>query len=127
MFGVDSSIERSEIRRDVLQDERSPFRGFARVESRQREQEIRQRPESTRESERAPRPHASVWDALDEIGREQGTPQEQSVSSEAMARIQERTTEQQQEREAVKIKQERLDREKQEREQERDIGLGYGF
>ena len=127
LFGVDSSVEQPEIRRDVLQDEHSPVRGIARMENRQRERESRQRPESTRESERAPRRHASVWDALDEIGREQGTSQEQSISNDAMARIQERTTEQQQEREAVKIKQERLDREKQEREQERDIGLGYGF
>ena len=127
LFGVDSSVEQPEIRRDVLQDEHSPVRGIARMENRQRERESRQRPDSTRESERAPRRHASVWDALDEIGREQGTSQEQSISNDAMARIQERTTEQQQEREAVKIKQERLDREKQEREQERDIGLGYGF
>ena len=69
----------------------------------------------------------SVWDALDEIGREQETPQEQSVSNEAMARIQERTAEQKQERETEEAGRQKLERDKQEREQERDIGLGYGF
>jgi len=93
LFGVERTIERSDVERARLEVERTPLRGIPRMENHQRE-----------------RGRQPSQDALDEIGREQRTPQEQSVSNEAMTRIQERTTEQ-----------------KQEREQERGIGLGYGF
>ncbi len=76
---------------------------------------------------RALRRQASVWDALDEIGREQGTSQEQSVSSEAMARIQERTAEHKQEREATDVEQKKLEREKLEQERDHCMGLGWGM
>jgi len=125
LFGAESSVEQTDVERKRPEFERSPVRGIARMESRQRERESQQRPESTRKSERTPPRQASVWDALDEIGREQVAPQEQSASSEAMARIQERTAEQKQERETEEAERQKLEREKQEREQ--DIGLGYGF
>ena len=127
LFGVEPSVKQTDVERERPEFERSPVRGIARMESRQRDRENRQRPESTRDSERAPRRQASVWDALDEIGLEQETPQEQSVSSEAMARIQERSAEQKQERETQEAERQKLEREKQEREQERNIGIGYGF
>ena len=123
LFGVELAVEQPEIRRDVLQNERNSVRESARIGSRQREREGQQ----SRQPERAPPRQASVWDALDEIGREQVTPQDQSISSEAMTRIQERTAEQKQERETEEAERQKLEREKQEREQGRDIGLGYGF
>ena len=127
LFGVEPSVEQTDVERERVEIEHGPVRGIARMESRQRERENRQHSESTRDSERTPRRHASVWDALDEIGHEQGTPQEQSVSNDAMARVQERTAEQRQERETEEAERQKLEREKQEREQDRDIGLGYGF
>ena len=127
LFGVEPSVEQADAEPKRLEIGHIPVRGFARMESRQRERESRQRPEPARDSERAPKRQASVWDALDEIGREQGTPQEQPDSSEAMARVQERTAEQKQERETEEAERQKQEREKQEREQDRDNGIGYGF
>ena len=127
LFGIEPSIEKTDVEHSRAETERRPLRGFGRIESRERERRIQQNQESRREPERAPRRHASVWDALDEIGREQETPQEQSVTSDAMARIQERTTEQKQEREAEEEERQKLSRAEQERDQENDMGLGYGF
>ena len=127
LFGVEPLVERTDVERERLEIERSPVREIVRMESLQRERESQQRPEFTREPERAPPRQTSVWDALDGIGREQETPHEQSISGEAMTRIQERTAEQKQEREAEEAERQKLEREKHEREQDRDIGLGYGF
>ena len=127
LFGAEPSIEKTGAERERPEIERRPVRGIAWMDNRQRERESRQSREPFREPERAsPRP-TSVWDALDEIGHGQETPQEQSVSDEAMARIQERTAKQKQERETEEAERQKLDREKQEREQERGVGLGYGF
>jgi hypothetical protein len=97
------------------------------MENRQIEPESQQRNERASVPERVPSPQASVWDALEEIGRERGTSQEQSVSNNAMARVQERSTEQQRERETIEAERQRLEHKKQEREQERDFGLELGF
>ena len=118
LFGVEPSVEKTE---------RSPVRGLARMEVRQLERGRQPSQERAREPELAPPRQTSVWDALDEIGLEQETSQEQSVSTDAMARIQERTAEQKQERETEEAERQKLEREKHEREQDRDIGLGYGF
>ena len=123
LFGVEQADAESE----GLEIERIPVRGIARMENRQPERESRQRPESMRDSERVRPRQTSVWDALDEIGREQGTPQEKAVSSEAMERIQQRTTEQQQEREREAAELERAKLEQEKMEQERNVGLGLGF
>ena len=126
-MGIEPSVEKTDVERVRVEIERSPVRGIARMANRQRARESRQRPEPAHDFERAPRRRASVWDALDEIGCEQGTPQEQSAASEAMARIQERTAEQKQERETEEAERRKLEREKQEREEDRDIGLGFSL
>jgi hypothetical protein len=65
--------------------------------------------------------------SLDKIGREQPAAPDREGASDAMERIQQRTSEHQQEREleAANVERERLEREK--LEQERDIGIGYGM
>jgi len=127
LFGVEPSFQQSEPKRERPEIERSPMQGLARMESRERGRESQQRRELKNEPERAPTREASVWDALDDIGRERGTPQEQSVSSDAMARVQQRTAEQQRERETEEAERQRLEREKQEREQERQISIGSSY
>ena len=127
LFGVEPSVEQTDVEPERPEIDRTPVRGFARMEGRQRERRREPSQEPARESERVPQRQTSIWDALDEIGREQESPQEKSVSNEAMARIQERTAEQKQERETEEAERQKLEREKQEREQDRDIGLGYGF
>lgn len=74
------------------------------------------------------RRQTSVWDALDKIGREPERPQQQSVSSDAMVRIQERTAEQKQEREkeATELERAKLEREGMEQEMEQGFGMGFG-
>ena len=129
LFGVEPSVEQSKPERGRLEIERSPLRGLATIKSRQRERGSQRNQEPAREPERAPPRQTSVWDALDEIGREQETLQEQSVSSEAIARIQDRTAEQKQERETEDAERQQRECEKQIQEQEREqeVGLGYGL
>ena len=128
LFGVEPSVERTDVERVRLEIERSSVRGIPRLENHHSERGRQPSQERARESEQAPPRQASVWDALDEIGREQRTPQEQSVSNEAMTRIQERSAEQKQEREneATEIERTKLEREKMEQERSQSMGFGLG-
>lgn len=127
MFGVEPSIARTEIDRDALQTESEPARGLARMKARQRNRECEQHGEIQDAPERTPSRQASVWDALDGIGREQASPYGPSTTSDAMKRVQNRTTEQQQdrEREAAEVERERLKHER--AEHEKSIEIGYEF
>ena len=129
LFGVAQEPEKPTIDRNLAQDAPTPLRGIARLKARRMEREEvqarKQEREISRPSKHQPEREASIWDALDGIGREQSSLHEKATTSDAMQRIQERTTEQQQEREAAQIEQERLEREK--AEQERDRGLDLGF
>ena len=131
LFGVEQETEKSTIERQLTQDEPTPLRGMARLKARRMEREELQARKQERETSRPRKDRsereASIWDALDGIGRVQNSTRDQSETSDAMTRIQERTAEQQQERETEEAEQQRLEREKQEREQARDIGLGYGL
>ena len=131
LFGVARETERPTLRHHLTQEEPAPLRGIARLKAERLEREQRQsqmlEQEASSPREREPEREASVWDALDGIGREQASPHDQAAASDAMQRIQERTTEQQQEREAVKNEQDRLEREKAEQEIDHGIGLGRGL
>ena len=127
LFGVEPSVEQTDVDRKRPEVERIPVSGFGWTESYERGRASPRNQETARKDERAPPRQTSVWDALDEIGRERETTQEQSASTDAMARIQERTAEQLRERETEEAERQKLEREKQEREQDRDIGIGYGF
>jgi len=107
------------------------LRGIARLKAERLERDQHQRQKQERETsslrEHESERQASIWDALDGIGRETHSPDAQATASEAMQRIQERTTGQRQEREreGEEIERAKLDREKM--EQERGVGLGFGF
>ena len=133
MFGVVQETEKSTIERHLTQEEPTPLRGMERLKARRMVREALQAGKQEREistpRKREPEREPSIWDALDGIGREQASQPDQSTKSEAMQRIQERTTEQQQERKAVKAERDRLERETAEREkleQERDYGMDLG-
>ena len=131
LFGVEPSIQQVQIQRSPLPPEREPVRGLAHVKARQqerqREREREQEQEEQRALKRPPSLEESIWDSLDKIGRDNSPSPEQEVTSDAMARVQERTAEQKQERETEEAERQKLEHEKQERDQDRDIGLGYGF
>ena len=125
LFGVEPSVEQAELRHCPSPAEREPVRGLARLKARQHERE--------RNEERALKPpqlfEESIWDSLDKIGREPSPSSNRDGSTDAMERIQQRTTEQQQarEREAAEVERERQEREKLEQERDQGIGLGYGM
>jgi hypothetical protein len=122
LFGVAPSAEDVEVQRSPSQVEREPIRGLERVKARQQERER----EEQLSLKRPPSQEESIWDSLDKIGREQSSPSDREGTSDAMDRIQQRTTDQQQEREREAAEErERLEREK--LEQERDYGMGYGL
>ena len=127
LFGVEPSIQQVQIQRSPLPSEREPVRGLAHVKARQQERQREREREEQRALKRPPSLEESIWDSLDKIGRDNSPSPEQEVTSDAMARVQERTAEQKQERDTEEAERKELEREKQEREQERDIGLGYGF
>ena len=127
LFGVEPSIQQVQIQRSPLPPEREPVRGLAHVKARQQERQRERGREEQRALKRPPSLAESIWDSLDKIGRDNSPSPEQEVTSDAMARVQERTAEQKQERETEEAERQKLEHEKQEREQDRDIGLGYGF
>jgi hypothetical protein len=123
LFGVESSVEQTEVQRNPLSAKREPVRGLARMKARQQERKR----EDQRALKRPPSLEESIWDPLDKIGREQ--PHDRGGASDAMERIQQRSTEQQREleREAAEAERERLEREELEQGRDREIGLDYGF
>ena len=133
LFGVDQELEKPTTERQLTQEEPTSLRGIERMNARRMEREQRQHQtqeqEISKPREREPEREASIWDALDGIGREQASPPDQSSTSDAMQRIQERTTEQQKERvrKAAEIERDRLEREKLDRERDQDRGFGYGY
>ena len=130
LFSVEQEKEKPTIDRHLIQDERETLRGLARLKAERLEREKHQKRERDVPSprEREPEREASVWDALDSIGREPASSQEQMTASDAMQRIQDRTSEQQQEREreAAEIERVKLEREKLEQERDQDFGVGLG-
>ena len=131
LFGVEQETEQPTHERHLIQEPPAPLRGIARLKAERLERDERQSQKQEREisspREREPEHEASVWDALDGIGREQSSSPDRERSSDAMGRIQQRTTEQQQEREAAEAERERQEREKLEQERDQGIGLGYGM
>ena len=127
LFGVEDSAQEIKVQRHPSPADREPVRGLARMKARQQERQREREQEEQRALKRPPSLEESIWASLDKIGREQSSSPDRDGTSDAMDRIQQRTTEQQQEREreAAKVEQERLEREKLKREQERDIGLGF--
>jgi len=79
--------------------------------------------------EQEPEREVSVWDTLDGIGREPPSPNDQTTTSDAMQRVQDRTTEQRQERdkEAAEIEMKKQEKQRLEQEQERNTGINFGF
>ena len=125
LFGVEQENKKPTTDRHLNLDKPTPLRGIARLRAERLEREQRQsykrEPEISGPREREP----SVWDALDEIGRESASPHNQTTASDAIQRIQERTTEQQHEREqeAAEIERAKLEREK----MEQSFGVGFGL
>lgn len=126
-FGIEPEREKPTIERHPTQDEPTPLRGIARLKAERLEREELEARKQKRETSRPRMCEPSIWDALDGIGREQVSKPDQSTTSDAMQRIQERTTEQQQEREAAQTEREMLEREKAEQERDQEKGLGYGL
>jgi len=129
LFGVESSVEQTEVQRSPSPAEREPVRGLARVKARQQEREREREQAEQRALKRLPALEESIWDSLDKIGREQSSSPDPDGTSDAMERIQQRTTEQQQERkrEAAEVERERQEREKLELQRDQEIGFGYGL
>ena len=133
MFGIEHETEKPTLQLHLTQDEPIPLRGIARLKAERLEREKHQKQEQERDvpgpRERQPEREASIWDALDGIGREPPSPHDQTTASDVMQRIQERTTEQQQEREreATELERAKLEREKLEQDRDQDMGLGCGF
>lgn len=127
LFGVDSSVEQAEVQRSPSLTEREPLRGLARTKARRQEREHEREREPQLALKRPPSLEESIWDSLDKIGREQSL--DRDGTSDAMDRIQQRTTEQQQERErnAAEIESTKLEREKMEQERDQDFGIGFGL
>ena len=129
LFGAEQETEKPTLQHHLTQDKPTPLRGIARLKAERLERKKHQKQERDVPSprEREPEREASVWDALDDIGRESPSSGDQPVANDAMQRVQERTTEQQQEREreATEIERAKLEREK--LEQDRDQGFGMGF
>ena len=131
LFGIEHGTEKPTLQHHLTQGEPAPLRGIARLKVERLEREKHQKQDQERDvpspREREPEREASVWDALDDIGREAPPAHDQTTSSDAMQRIQERTTEQQneREREAAEVERAKLEREKM--EQDRDQGFGMGF
>ena len=95
--------------------------------TREKHQKYEQERDAPSPREREPEREASVWDALDGIGREQTSPHDQTITSDAMQRIQERTTEQQneREREAAEVELAKFEQEKMAREIDERLGVGF--
>ena len=129
LFGVEQETDKPTFERHLSQDALTPFRGIARLkaEGLERAQHLRQEQAGETPSlyDREQRPEASVWDTLDDIGREPTSTPNQPTVSEAMQRVQERTAEQQKERETAEI--ERKELERRERKLIEDRGLNYGL
>ena len=131
LFGIEHETEKPTLQNHLTQDEPTPLRGVARLkaESSKREKHQKQEREVPSTREREPEREASVWDALDDIGREPPSPHDQTTTIDAMQRIQERTTEQQneREREASETERAKLEGEKLEQERDQDFGMGFGY
>ena len=133
LFGVERETQEPTVERHLTKEESTPLRGIARLKAERLEREKHQKQEQERDvpspREREPEREASVWDALDCIGREPPSPHDQTTASNAIQRVQERTTEQQQarEREAAEIEQERLERQQAEQDRDQSIGLDFSL
>ena len=127
LFGVEQEAEKSTIGRHLSQEEQVPLRGNARLKALRIQREEHQAQKQEQDAPRLPRCESeretSIWDALDSIGREQVPPTDRLTASDAMHRIQERTTEQQHERQAEAAEREKLERDKM--EQDRGFGLSF--
>jgi len=133
LFGIEHETEKPTLQHHLTHEEPTPLRGIARLKAERLEREKHQKQEQERDvpspREREPEREASVWDALDSIGREPPSPQDQKTTSDAMQRIQDRTTEQrdEREREAAKVERAKLEREKMEQDRDQGLGRGYGL
>jgi len=131
LFGVEQEAVRPTVERHPSQEKPTPLRGITRLKAErlEREKHQKQERESPSPHEREPDREASIWDTLDSIGHEPASSQDQTAASDAMQRIQERTSEQQheREREAVEVERERLEREKAEQERDQDYGMGFSM
>jgi len=127
LFGVELSAQQIEVQRNPSPAEHEPVRGLTRLKARQEDQNRERDQEEQLSLKRPPSLEESIWDSLDNIGREQSP--DRDGSSDAMDRIQQRTTEQQQERERETAELERAkeERDKLEQERDRDFGMGYGL
>ena len=131
LFGAEQETEKPTLQHHLTQDEPTPLRGIARLKVERLEREKYQKQEQERDvpslQERESEREASVWDALDDIGREPPSPHDQTTASDAMQRVQERTTEQQNEREReAATEQAKLEREKIELERDQSISFSFG-
>jgi len=133
LFGIEHETEKPTRQHHLTQDEPKPLRGIARLKAERLEREKHRKQEQERDvpspREREPEREASVWDALDDIGREPPSPHDSPTASDAMQRVQERTTEQQQERErkAAEVERAKLEQEKLEQTRDKGMELGYGL
>ena len=129
LFGVEDSAQEIEVSATPCPQIASLFEGLARMQARQQERQREREREEQRALIRPPSLEESIWASLDKIGLEQSSSPDRDGTSDAMDRIQQRTTEQQQEREreAAKVEQERLEREELEQERDQNLGLGYGM
>ena len=128
LFGVEQETEEPKIERRLTREEPAQLRGIAssKAERLEREQLQGQKREPEFSGPREHEREASVWDALDGIGREPASPHDQTKASDAMQRVQERTTKQQEERDQDRAANER-EREEQEQEFVEALETGYGF
>jgi len=125
---ADEARERFDAARTAYSEARELGLKAERLE-REKHQKQEQERDVPSPREREPEREASVWDALDSIGREPPSPQDQKTTSDAMQRIQDRTTEQrdEREREAAKVERAKLEREKMEQDRDQGLGRGYGL
>lgn len=126
LFGVEPSVDQAETLHTPSQIEREPVRGLARMKACQKVREGALEQEEQRALKRPPSCEESIWTSLEKIGREQSPSADRDKTSDAMERIQQRTTEQQQEREreAVEIECAKLEHDKAEQERNYCMGLG---
>ena len=129
LFGVEQATEKPTIDLHLNQDEPEPLRGIARLKAERLEREQRQNQKQEQEfsNPRKPEREASVWDALDDIGREPALSGHQPVARDAMQRVQERTEEQhnEREREAAEVECAKLEQEKLRQDRDQDFGIGF--
>ena len=133
LFGVEQDVKRPTPQHHLTQEEPATSSRLARLKARRMDREQHQHHNQERETtssrELGHEQETSMWDALDDIGRELPSPHDRVTTNDAMKRIEERTTEQQKEREleAVKIERERQEREQAEQYKEQSLDFGPEF